>query len=104
MLRPHQHFMAAVVAAFTKVKSSSVSCHILWAELVDVQQRMNHVLFPPPDAPVGGLLAVTGMAMPTGQQQEPPGPKKGVMRRACANLGIIKASTPQVQTDTVDAV
>lgn len=45
-----------------------------------------------------GFLAVTRVAMPTGQQQGPPGPKKGVMSRSCANLGIIKASTLQVQT------
>lgn len=44
------------------------------------------------DTLVGGLLAVTSVAMS-------PGPKKDAMSRACANLGIIKASTPQVHTN-----
>lgn len=40
-------FYSSSGAAFTKAKGSSVSCHILRAEVVDVQQQMNHVLFSP---------------------------------------------------------
>jgi len=79
-----QHFMAAAVTAFKQVKSSSVSCLTLWAEMVDVQQPMSPVLVPfPPWKWLwllfrgDTLLAVTRMAAirvaaPTGKQHEVP--------------------------------
>lgn len=62
-------FYSSSGCRFYKSKSS-VSCHVLWAELVDVQQQMNHVLFLPWTPLLGGFLAVTRVAVPAGQQQQ----------------------------------
>lgn len=79
---------------------SSVSCHVLGAELVDVQQQMNHVLFSPWTPLLWGFWQWHAWQCLLGSSsREVPGPKKGVMSRACANLGIIKGSTPQVHTN-----